>query len=126
MSQKCQAFDFDDAKEAWEHMNFQILEDYGDYAYGHLLHTWDDGKRMLARCKTCGGYILIQKSEFHSFSDGDDSYYADYFPVKDELEAYELNRKYNGFEIEEAFPERYLRRDNLALRWSSQRKKTDG
>lgn len=118
MGNKCQAFDFEDAEEAWEHMSLEILRDYGDFAYGHSLHTWDDGKRMLARCKTCGGFILIQKSEFHSFSDGDDSYYTDYFPVEDEKEADKFNKMYSGFDIEKAFPERYLCMTDLRLHWS--------
>ena len=63
MEKACIGFEMPDAAEAWEHMKFEIVKDYGDYAYGHCLHTWDDGKRMLARCRTCGGYILIAYAE---------------------------------------------------------------
>ena len=36
MSQKCKAFDLDDVNAAWDHMDFEILEDYGDYAQGQF------------------------------------------------------------------------------------------
>ena len=117
MGKKCRAFDLKDERKAWEHLDLEIIKEYGSYAYGHSLHTWDSGERMLARCKTCGGLILIQSSEFHSFCD-DDSYYTDYFPVDSEEEAEKLNKMYNGFEIETEFPERYLCRTNGSLHWS--------
>ena len=119
MAKRCIAFDFEDADKAWEHMNYEIIKDYGDFApNGNLLHIWDDGKRMLARCRTCDAYILIQKSELHSFTDDDDSYYTDFFPVQDEEEAERLNELYSGFEIERVFPERYLCRTNYEYHWS--------
>lgn len=119
MKKACIGLEFDDAKAAWAHMQFTIVKDYGDYAYGHFLHTWDDGGRMLAQCKTCGGYILIQRSEYHSFSeDSDDGYYSDYFPVDGPEAAEELNRKYDGCRIETDFPSRYLCRTNLKVHWS--------
>ena len=118
MKMKCRAFDLEDVEKAWEHLDLVIVKDYGEYAYGHFLHTWDEGKRMLAQCRSCGGFILIQKSEFHSFSGGDDSYYADYFPVEDEKEAEQLNRMYDGFEIEKNFSGRYLCRTDFRLHWS--------
>ncbi len=106
------------AEEAWEHLReYEKIADFGDEAYGHCLYTWDDGKRVLVRCKKCGGYILIQKSEYHGFSD-DDSYYTDYFPVDTPEEADELNRNYDGFSIEMEFPKRYLMRTNGELSWS--------
>ena len=115
----CIGFEFDDAQQAWDHMQFEIIKDYGDYAYGHCLHTWDDGKRMLAKCKACGGYVLIQKSEFHAFSDmSSDSYYSGFFPVESAEDAEELNRKFDGFSIEREFPSRYLCRTDLRLHWS--------
>lgn len=94
---RCKAFDIEDRKEALEHIEMDIIKDYGDYAYGHCLYTWDDGKRLLAKCRKCGGYILIQKSEFHG---SDDSYYTDYFAVEDEEDAEEKNRLYDGFQLE--------------------------
>lgn len=111
----CAAFEMQSPAEAWKHMDYQIIEDFGDYAYGHHLHTWDDGKRMLVRCKRCGGYILIQKSEFHGY---DDDYYTDYFPVSGMAEACRLNKAYDGYEIERKFGKRYLQMDNLCVHWS--------
>lgn len=113
---KCIGFQLEMVTDALEHMDYEIIRDYGDYAYGHFLYTWDDGKRLLGRCRKCGGYILIQTSEFHSFT-GDDSYYTDFFPVDSEQEADELNMKYNGFEIESKFNEKYIIRDGIWIGW---------
>lgn len=120
MEKACVGFSMDDVSQAFEHMQLEIVKDYGDYAFGHSLHTWDDGKRMLARCKTCGGYILIQKSEFHAFSDSD-SYYTEYIPVDGADEAQKLNRRWSGSEIEARFPSRYLCMTNLRLHWSGKK-----
>ncbi len=38
MEKKCLAFDMEDVGEAWKHMELEIIEDYGDRAYGHFLH----------------------------------------------------------------------------------------
>ena len=114
---RCIGFTMKDVAAAYEHMEFELVEAYGDSAYGHYLHTWDDGGRSLFRCRNCGGYVLAQKSEYHGLSD-DDSYYRDYFPVDSPQEADELNRKYNGFEIENRFPEKYIMWTNGELSWS--------
>lgn len=114
---RCDAFNLENPDEIKEHVVFDIIKDYGDFAYGHNLHTWDDGKRLLARCRKCGGYILIQKSEFHGYG-SDDSYYTDLFPVEDEEEAEELNRKYDGFSLEMKSGIRFLIADRGSFRWS--------
>lgn len=117
MEKECMAFQFRDAKEAKQHMNYDIVKDYGDYAYGHPLYCWDDGKRYLARCRNCGGYVLVQKSEFHGIQD---DYYTDYFPVSGAEEAEEWNRLYDGGAIERFFTKRYLMMTNLYLYWSKE------
>lgn len=113
---KCIAFDLENPIEIEKHMGYDIIKDYGDTAYGHNLHTWDDGKRLLAKCRNCGGFILIQRSEFHGFED--DAYYRDFFPVEDEKEAEELNRCYDGFGLEKNSGIRYLIADYGSYRWS--------
>lgn len=107
----CEAFSMEDPKKACAHLqsDHEVVKNYGDMANDHPLHTWDDGCRILARCNRCGGYFLIQKSEFHGV--GNDDYYVDYFPVDSEEQAEELNQKYNGFEAESNFPGRYLKTD---------------
>lgn len=117
-SKPCLAFSLNDAKEAIEHMSGrEVVKHYGSQCNGHALYTWDDGERILFRCKKCGGYILVQLSEFHGMED--DEHYADYFPVSGSEEAEELNWKYNGFEIENAFPDRYLMVEDSSLpHWS--------
>ncbi len=117
----CICFEMEEAEQALEHLRgYEKVTEYGDEAYGHFLYTWDDGERLLARCKKCGGYILIQRSEYHGFTD-DDSYYTDFFPVDSPEEADELNRRYDGFSIEREFPKRYLMRTNGELSWSKPR-----
>ncbi len=113
---RCAAFVMQDVLSAWNHMDLEIVREYGSRAYGHYLFTWDDGERKLARCRTCGGYVLIQNSEYHGMED--DDYYGNYFPVGSPEEADELNRKYDGWEIETKFAGRYLMLDNLRLHWS--------
>ncbi len=102
----CIAFSMDDAEKAYEHIDRERVKDYGDTCGKNLLHTWDDGHRVLMRCKNCGGYFLLQLSEFHGMED--DSYFADYFPVSGPKEAQMINEKYNGEKIEEEFPYRWM------------------
>ena len=113
MGKPCIAFSMENAMDAWKHLrgNMAIVVNYGDEFEGKTLHTWDAGERVLCRCNLCGGYVLWQDSEFHSFTDHD-SYYTNVFPVSGEEEAEELNRKWDGWEIEDEFPGRYLIQDN--------------
>jgi len=102
----CIGFSMEDAEKAYSHMDKQFLKDYGDACGKNSLYTWDDGHRLLLRCRNCGGYILLQLSEFHGMED--DSYYADFFPVSGPKEAQLINEKYDGEKIEEAFPKRWM------------------
>lgn len=112
----CIAFSMSSAFEAWKHMDgYEVIERYGEQCNGHWLHTWDDGERLLVRCRSCGGYILVQKSEFHG---REDDYYTDYFPVASSEEAHALNEWFDGFSIEEGFPDRFLMSTNGRLSWS--------
>ncbi len=119
MRKICRAFKMTDPDEALAHIgqNWEPVASYGDYAYGHWLHTWDDGSRILGRCRACGGCILLQCSEFHSMMD-DDSYYRDYFPVDGADEADALNRAHDGFSLEQHFPGRWLMVTNGRAAWS--------
>lgn len=114
----CDGLLMEDPVEAYKHIRINVVRDYGDYAYGHPLYVWDDGRRILGKCIHCGGYVLIQKSEFHSFTDAPDGYYTDFFPVSSLAEADELNRKYDGFAIEREFQGRYLMETNGHVSWS--------
>ena len=100
MGHPCIGFKEDRAIDAFNHFmgNLERVEDYGDRCEGHFLHTWDDGYRRLLRCRACGGYLLLQSSEFHGFRD-DDSYYSDYFPVSGPEEAAERR----GMTVSEMF-----------------------
>ena len=115
-SKPCIAFDMENLSDAMDHVECDIIEKYGDECNGKYLHTWDDGERFLCRCRNCGGYILVQRSEFHS-AVGDDSYYVDFFPVSGSDEAKELNKLYNGFEIEQNFPQKYIISTNGHFSW---------
>ena len=101
----------DQATDAFEHFkhNLNTVEDYGYRCGEHHLHTWDDGRRVLLQCEACGGYVLLQQSEYHG---SNDSYYYDYFPVSGPEEAAELNRKFDGYAIENEFPGRFIIRDS--------------
>ena len=121
----CVAFEMDNAEEAWDHLSFEIVEEYGDTKYGHDLYTWDRGDRTLLRCRTCGGFVLRQSSVYESFDDGEDDHYDDYFPVSGPEEADALNRKYDGFSIERQYPGHWLMRTNGTLSWSGTNKQTE-
>lgn len=118
MKKTCIGFEMEDAAEAYAHMDLKLVEEYGQKAYGNYLYTWDDGERYLCKCKSCGGYVLVQSSEYHDMSGGEDCYYVDYFPVDSPEAADELNRKYDGFDIEFKSGIRYLIADNFNPRWS--------
>ena len=119
MKKHCEAFLMRDPEDALCHIreNWEPVTSYGDLAYGHWLHTWDEGSRTLGRCSVCGGYILWQCSEYHSFT-SDDSYYSDYFPVAGPKEADALNRAYDGYSLERDYPGRYLLVTNGHAAWS--------
>lgn len=109
MGKACDAFQMENADLAFKHFKDgfkEILVNYGSDCNGNPLYTWDDGRRYLIRCEICGGYTLVQKSEYHGMEY--DSYYTDYFPVSGDEEAQKLNEKYDGFEIEDTPPGRFL------------------
>ncbi len=120
----CIGLDMRDPVEAWKHIyeDQERVVDYGDNAYGHPLYSWDNGGRALLYCKVCGGYVLLQKSVYYGY-DNDDRYCRDYFPVESPQEADELNRKYNGINIELNYPDRYLIRTNTKIYWSKKKEK---
>ncbi len=84
-------------------IDLEFLEDFGDTYYNeagevvHYLHTWDEGRRILAVCRKCGELVLRQSSEFHSY---EDSYYESLFPVDSREEALYLNKTYGGYDLE--------------------------
>lgn len=111
----CAAFAMKDAQAAYEHLSdYKVVQHYGDGKQGHWFHTWDDGYRHLGICPKCHGFILVQRSEYHG---EEDSYYGDYFPVSGPAEADEVNKKYDGWEIEEHFPGRYLIENGGPASW---------
>lgn len=110
MGKACVAFQMDSVIEAQRHLfrGSRIVMRYGDRFEGNWLHAWDQGERILYQCQTCGGYYLMQSSEFYG---QEDSCSCDYFPVKGPEEAESLNRRWDGWQIERSFPERYLVQD---------------
>ncbi len=109
---ECKAFQMSNPKEALEHIknNFEKIKEYD-------LYEFDDGYRLLGRCKECNEYILIQSNEYHSFSNDKDSLYTDYFPVLDEKEVEELNEKYGGKSLENAIKRKILAATNGDIHW---------
>ena len=116
MRKMCEAFQMQDPVEAFQHLKLRTVENYGGSAYGHSLYTWDRGERWLGQC-TCGGYVLVQESEYNSPNWSEEDDYVDYFPVSGPEEADELNRKYDGFSIEREFSGRILYSTNGKLHW---------
>ena len=105
-SHPCIAFSMEDAEEAYQHINGERVKDYGHQCGNNILYTWDDGQRLLMRCKNCGGYYLLQISEFHGVEE--DRYDQDLFPVAGPNEAWTINETYDGERIESEFPRRWM------------------
>ena len=118
---KCEAFKMN-ADDALRHIrnNWEVVEDFGDFKYDHPLHTWDDGKRILGKCKECGQLILLQKSEYHDFNNGDDSSYVDYFAVSSIEEADELNKRFDGYDLEFECDKKWLCVTNGKSCWQNE------
>ena len=124
----CIAFQMKNIEDAHEHWSsgWETVEEYGSSAHGHKLHIWDDGGRKLCRCQGCGGYLLYQRSEYHSDTDdASDSFYSHFFPVETPAEAEELNFRYDGFQIEAEFRRRFLCATNGRYRWAGSIEESD-
>ncbi len=119
----CHIYDIADAKEAYGSFRGEQVKNYGDDVSledGTALHgnyMWDDGRRTLMRCGKCGGLLIMQSSEYHSFSDRPDGYYSDWIPVASEEEADLLNILFDAMEMEDA-PCRHIRRNNGDIFWT--------
>ena len=87
-------------RKTFDERNLKFIKNYGSGSLGHPYHTWDEGDRDLFQCKKCGAYLLRQYSEVHM----PDATYIDYFPVEDEADAEEVNRRYDGWSIETDYP----------------------
>ena len=122
MREKCHVFENSRAEDAFAQLELEEVENYGEEKYGHYLHVWDQGCRKLMRCRTCGAFILMQQSVFLSFVNALNSEYIDWFPVSGPKEADELNRRYDGYQLERRFEGRYLRSTNGVPYWSDQEK----
>ena len=119
----CHIYEIADAKEAYDSFRGELIKEYGDDVTlddGTVLHgnyMWDDGSRSLVRCKKCGGLLIMQSSEYHSFSDSPDGYYKDWIPVASEEEADLLNVLLGAMEMENV-PCRHIRRNNGDVFWT--------
>ncbi len=111
----CIVFDIQNPNEAYNHMDLAPIIQYGKSAYNHPLHVWDDGERYLCKCKNCGGYVLVQESEYHGIDD--DDYYIDYIKVENPEEADEINKKYSGSTLEIESGIKYLAKTGNSLVW---------
>ncbi len=115
----CHAFNEEDPQKAYAFLkDIELVKEYGSRWNGKRLYMCDAGERTLCRCKICGGYVLIQTSEYHN-PVGDDSEFYDYIPVSDELEAEELNDLYDGEALGRKSGIRYLQYSHGKATWSN-------
>lgn len=118
----CHIYGIPDPYKAYEDLTVDWAKRYGDSVCledGTMLHwnfVWDDGKRFLIRCKACGGLLLVQCSEFHSFSDEPDGYYEDWIPVSSVEEADLMNILYGPWELD-CCDVRHILHNNGKLLW---------
>ena len=106
----CVGFIMENASAALSHMEKELVEDFGELCNNHYLYIGDEGKRLLYKCKRCGGYILAQCYEL--YGDDEDEYFVDYFPVTCVEEAKDLNLRFDGYQIKEHFVGKYITLDN--------------
>ena len=45
----CEGLFMEDPVDAYKHIRIDVVRDYGDYAYGHHLHVWDEGRRIFGK-----------------------------------------------------------------------------
>ena len=96
-------------------MKLKKVINYDNSTYNHPIYIGDEGERYLCKCENCGGYVLVQYSEYHGFDD--DSYYIDYIEVDGQEAAEEVNQKYSGFSLETESGIRYLAKTGNTLVW---------
>ena len=119
----CHVYEIADAKEAYDSFRGELIKEYGDDVTlddGTVLHgnyRWDDGGRSLVRCKKCGGLLIMQSSEYHSYSDSPDGYYKDLIPAASVAEADLLNILLGAAEMENV-PCRHIRGNNGDVFWT--------
>ncbi len=119
----CHIYGMADAQEAYEGFGGELVKRYGDDVRledGTVLHDnyeWDDGARILIRCGKCGGLLLQQTSQYHSFSDAPDGHYVDRIPVASVKEADLLNILLGPGEMENV-PCRHIRVNNRKVFWT--------
>ena len=112
----CAAFAMEDSQEAYMHLrDYECVKHYGEGENGRN-YVFDEGYRVLCRCRKCGGYFLLQRSELHGGEEGD-AYYGDYFPVSSPESAESLIEKFDGWQIERHFPGRYLVETDGCISW---------
>ena len=84
----CCIFSYNDTSKAIKHFEYDVIRDFGkeacneDGTIKHYTYSWDEGGRRAIRCKKCSAIFLYQWSEYHSFAEGTDSYYDDFFLTK--------------------------------------------
>jgi len=104
----CCIFSENSPEAAMKKLHWAKVEEYGSFAHGHSLHTWDSGERFLARCSSCEKLLLIQDSEYSDPFTWKDDDYRDIYPVKSVEEAEEINKQYDGFSLERELARRAL------------------
>jgi len=107
----CCIFSIQDPQEAYNSMDFSLVEEYDRWDYiPHYIHKWDVGGRELLKCRKCGKYVLHQNSEWHrSLDDFEDLY----IPIQGHDEAIEINKTFNGYDINGYNKEKHINRPCL-------------
>ena len=125
----CCIFSHIDASTAISHFGYELIKDLGktvcnsDGTIKPFIYVWDEGGRKIIRCKNCGAIFLYQWSEFHNNYGDQDSYYDNFFLVKNLAEAELLNKKYSGFALETNYKGLTLWNSNDVWYWNKENEK---
>ena len=111
MCKVCKAFEMEPGQARIDHLRrLEFVEAFGPQWKGKDLFEYDEGNLFLCRCPECDALVLKQYTVLHNYCDDDnEQLYYTWLPVASREEIIELNDKYDGLQLLEAFKDKIIR-----------------